>query len=126
MKIHRSIGKPIRSEATFEEKWKGEDRGLITCWEVGRKLQKTKPDIAKRAKNNELPMLNWKGGVTEGLALTKKYGSLNYLAQWQGLRGEDLDIDTSQDVVLRCSATNVQVVFTEDISKLSQSETSKH
>jgi hypothetical protein len=32
-------------------------------------------------------------GVSRSLKKLEKYGSLKYLAQWQGLRGEDLDVD---------------------------------
>jgi hypothetical protein len=49
--------------------------------------------------------------VAEKLKLDKKPGSLNYLATWQGLRGEDLDIMLEGDQVLVCSRTGQTVVF---------------
>lgn len=47
----------------------------------------------------------------------KKYGTLFYLAQWQGIRGEDLDIDTDVEYELFCSKTGVKVIFTGDVKK---------
>ncbi|MCY1179842.1 hypothetical protein D9M73_202590 [compost metagenome] len=47
----------------------------------------------------------------------EKFGSLKYLAQWQGLRGEDLQIDTSAELTLSCSRTGMVVTFTPDQSK---------
>ena len=36
LKVIRSIEIPIREFPSFEERWRGEDKGLITAWEVGR------------------------------------------------------------------------------------------
>jgi hypothetical protein len=49
----------------------------------------------------------------------QKMGSftLNYLAQWQGLRGQDLDIDLSQEPELICSKTGMKVIYTRDVKK---------
>ena len=74
-------------------------------------------ELAERAKNGELPSLDWKGGVEAKMKTLIKYGSLNYLASWQGLRGEDLDIDVEQDVECVCSKTGQRVVFTPDQRK---------
>ena len=49
----------------------------------------------------------------------KKYGTLNYLAQWQGLRGDDLDIEPDQEYELTCSKTGMAVTFTADSSSWS-------
>ncbi|MCY1457890.1 hypothetical protein D9M71_752210 [compost metagenome] len=62
-------------------------------------------------------MLGWKGGVERTLKKREKYGSLKYLAQWQGLRGEDLRIDTSNELTLNCSRTGMVVTFTPDATK---------
>ncbi|MNL83306.1 hypothetical protein D3C87_2109190 [compost metagenome] len=62
-------------------------------------------------------MLGWKGGVSRNLKKLEKYGSLKYLAQWQGLRGEDLDVDLGEERALTCSRTNMVVTFTPDRSK---------
>ena len=46
-----------------------------------------------------------------------KYGCLNYLAEWQGLRGVDLDIDLSEEREIICSKTGVKVIYTGDVTK---------
>ncbi|MBS7415259.1 ATP-dependent nuclease [Pseudomonas syringae] len=56
-------------------------------------------------------MLGWKGGVNSSEKKIKKNGSLNYLAQWQGIRGENLFIDTSVEKIILCSRTGSSVVF---------------
>lgn len=62
-RIYRSIHKPIRENPSFEERWRGSDNGLITCWEVGRTKSIESPELAERTKKGELPALGWKGGV---------------------------------------------------------------
>lgn len=109
--IHRSIKKPIRINPTSDEKWRGSDRGLILCWEEGRELGESQPKLAKRALKGELPMLSYKGGVKRNPKKKKKKGSFCYLAQLQGLRGEDLDISLPETYVLKCSRTGVKVYF---------------
>ena len=61
--IFRSYLEPKREGLSWDELWKGSDIGLITCWEVGRELGKKDPELAERARNGELPVLIWKGGV---------------------------------------------------------------
>ncbi len=115
--IYRSYREEKREMTSWDERWDGQDKGLITCWEVGRELSKRKPEVAERAKNGELPELGWKGGVEKKLKKKEKYGTLFYLAQWQGLRGEDLDIDLSEETILVCSKTGMKVIYTGDIKK---------
>ena len=117
-KIYRSYKEPDRDGLSWHERWEGDDKGLITCWEVGRRFRKSKPELAEKAKRGELPTLGWKGGTDKKLKLNNKFGSLNYLAQWQGLRGEDLNINISDEVTLTCSKTGMVVTYTPDISKL--------
>jgi len=109
--IKRSIKKAIRSNPTSDEKWRGEDRGLILCWEEGRLLGDSQPKLARRAQRGELPMLGFKGGVKRQPKKKKKNGSLCYLAQLQGLCGEDLDINLQSSYVLKCSRTGVKVSY---------------
>ena len=116
-RIYRSYKEPKREGLSWEELWRGEDRGLVTCWEIGREIREKDPALAERAENGELPVLAWKGGVDKKIQKTEKYGSLNYLAQWQGLRGEDLDIDLSQEPELVCSKTGMRVIYTGDVKK---------
>lgn len=116
-RIYRSCAEPIRKGLTWEERWKGDDRGLIGCWELGRELREKKPELAKRAENGELPVLVWKGGIEKRLKIAEKYGTLNYLAEWQGLRGEDLNIDLSKELPIICSKTGMKIIYTEDVNK---------
>lgn len=117
MRIFRSYKEPIRTGLSWDESWKGDDKGLITCWEVGRELREKEPELASRAEKGELPVLGWKGGVDKKTKKGEKYGTLFYLAQWQGLRGDDLDIDRSQEPELVCSKTGIRVICTGDLKK---------
>jgi hypothetical protein len=110
-RLYRSISEPLRSGLSLQELWNGPDKGLIWCWERGRQRRNQEPDLAERAELGELVMLNWKGGVEKKVQNERKYGSLQYLAQWQGLRGEDLDIDVDGECIIECSKTGQAVVF---------------
>lgn len=118
--IFCSCQEPIRKEPSFDERWRGPDKGLITCWEVGREQSESEPALAERTKNGQLPILGWKGGCKEKIKIKEKFGTLNYLAQWQGLRGEDLNINLSEERVIICSLTKIKVTFTSDASKFSE------
>ena len=115
-RIHRSIDAPFRSGLNRDELWEGPDKGLIKCWEIGRQRAARFPELARRSLAGELPVLGWKGGVSRNLKKLEKYGSLKYLAQWQGLRGEDLDVDLGKERALACSRTGMVVTFTPDRS----------
>lgn len=122
--IQRSHAEPARSNLSWHETWLGPDSGLIKNWEIGRKLAIQKPDLASRTLAGELPPLNWKGGSDRTLVKREKFGSLRYLAQWQGLRGEDLSIALDSEVTIKCVKTQMIVTFTPDIRKiLNESET---
>lgn len=116
-RIHRSCRESIRKNLTREERWEGDDKGLIGCWELGRELREKNPELAERAENGELPVLVWKGGVAKKIKKKGKYGSLYYLAEWQGLRGEDLNIDLSEETEIICSKTGMKVIYTSDVEK---------
>lgn len=116
-RIHRQIDTPLRTGLKRDELWDAADKGLIKCWEIGRQRATRFPDLAQRCIADELPVLGWKGGVSRSLKKNEKYGSLKYLAQWQGLRGEDLDIDLGSERVMTCSRTKMVVTFTPDRSK---------
>ena len=62
-RIYRSRKEPKREGLSTAELWHGPDKGTIISWEVGRELGKKEPELAKRAKKGELPVLEWKGGV---------------------------------------------------------------
>lgn len=122
--IQRSHAEPARSRLGWHETWQGPDSGLIKNWEIGRKLAIQNPGLASRARAGELPPLNWKGGGDRTLVKREKFGSLRYLAQWQGLRGEDLSISLDSEVTIKCAKTQMIVTFTPDIRKiLNESET---
>lgn len=112
--FYRSIKEPIRSNLTWEALWKDSDNGIISCWERGRVKAADNPDLAESCKNGELPILAWKGGVEKKIK-GKKYGSLFYLATWQGLRGEDLSINQQDETSIVCSKTQVEVIFTSNL-----------
>jgi hypothetical protein len=122
--IFRTISTPLRPEGlSFEERWKREDKGLIISWEVGRQLAERKSELSVKALRGELPELPWKGGTDkESLKIKHKYGALHYLAEWQGLRGEDLDLDLEREYTLTCSRTGIDVTYTNDINKHTPSE----
>ena len=80
-RIHQSIKEPIGREMEYKDRWEHPVRTLIFSWDNGRKMVAKQPDLAKRAKTGELVELPW------------RRGSWHYLAMWQGLRGEDLNID---------------------------------
>ncbi len=107
--LRRSIDEPIRAGLSWDERWKGPDRGLIWCWERGRQKAVDEPELAARAKSGELVMLAWRGGV-ETKRKQDKSGTLQYLAAWQGLRGEDLDL-TRDTLALTCTKTGQTVIF---------------
>jgi len=117
VKIIRSIDAPVRAGLSTETLWAGEDKGLIACWERGREKAIEEPALAKNAALGHLPPLAWKGGVSKKLKQRKKYGTYFYLATWQGLRGQDLFINTDTEITITCSRTDQSVTFTSDYEK---------
>jgi predicted NUDIX family NTP pyrophosphohydrolase len=120
--LRRSVSQPIRIGLTWEELWLGPDKGLIWCWERGRQKGEEEPELAARARKGELVTLAWIGGVTEKLKTEKKLGTLNYLATWQGLRGEDLDMSLDGERVIVCTRTAQNVVFSVSFPNSERSE----
>ncbi len=118
--IYRSIDEPIRKDAPFNERWHGEDKGIITAWEVGRQLSKEDKKLFEKVKNGELPILGFKGGHHKKLKNSNfKYGTFHYLAELQGLKNQDLDIDLLRDegLILLCTRTNMKTIFTANVKK---------
>lgn len=109
--LRRSIALPIRDGMTLSELWHGPDEGLVWCWERGRQKRIEDPELAAAASKGELVMLAWKGGVEWKTKIEKKQGTLKYLATWQGLCGEDLDIDVNEELAIVCSKTGQTVLF---------------
>lgn len=119
MRIHRSVTVPIREGAKWDERWNAEDSGLIACWERGRKKRLENSALAAQAACGQLVVLPWKGGVEKAIK-NKKFGTLFYLAMWQGLRGEDLNIDSAEEITLTCAASGMAVVFTGNVAKYAE------
>lgn len=97
--VHRSVDRPIRTGLSTTELWTGPDKGIILCWEKGRQKQDQEPELAARARAGELVTLVW------------KRGTLQYLAYWQGLRGEALDVSLLEQMEMTCSKTGKKFVF---------------
>ena len=112
-RLRRSIDEPIREGLSWNERWLGPDKGLIWCWERGRQYRIEDPNLTARAEDGELPVGNWRGGVKEPLKDQKKPkpGTLQYLATWQGMRGEDLDLELRGERTIVCAKTGQGVVF---------------
>lgn len=119
MRIQRSMDRPIRTGLTTEDRWLGADRGLIAAWERGREIagEPGREELVEFVRAGRLVVLPWKGGVERALKSKQKFGTMRYLAMWQGLRGNDLDVDFSREVQVECSATGVVVTFTDDVAK---------
>lgn len=120
--IHRPFSEPDRRGLDWKQTWQAPDRGLIKCWEIGRSIAQQDPDLAKRCRSGALPPLNWKGGVSRALKKKEKFGALQYLAQWQGLRGEDLSVDLETEHTIVCTITGMIVTFTPDVTKLADQQ----
>jgi hypothetical protein len=115
IRLLRSINVPIRDGLSWTEMWRGSDNGLIYCWEKGRKTRANDHELAGRAEKGELVSLGWKGGITTKLQTGSKRGTLRYLATWQGLRGEDLDLALDKERIIKCSKTGQIVVFSSKL-----------
>jgi hypothetical protein len=126
--LTRSIETPIRKDlSTVAEIWNGPDKGLIFCWEQGRREREKKPHLASRAEkgelvplgrsedarpneepepdNDELPVVSAeprRKKEPENHGVWKR-GSLQYLAWWQGLRGENLKVSFVEKIEIVCS-----------------------
>lgn len=120
MKTYRSFSLPIREVAGWDERWNNVDGGLIACWERGREKAREEPELAAKALKGQLVVLPWKGGVEKAIKKKQKFGTVYYLAMWQGLRGEDLTIDADEEVILVCTHTQMIVVFTSDFRKYAE------
>ena len=111
----RSISEPIRPQMSWVETWRIDDRGVIKSWERGREMRTDSPEIAEAAQRGELPAFGWKGGIEGNPKFKSKSGTMQYLATWQGLRNDDLDVPLDEDVTLVCSRTGVRVTYTWDV-----------
>lgn len=124
LRIECKVNDPPVLGDSFEEVWHGPDQGLICCWLRGLEKAKEDPELAAKARRGELPVLAWKGGVEKKLKSGAKVGSINYVATWQGLRGENLNIDFEAEIELKCHRTGVKVTFTSSAERLIAAEES--
>lgn len=118
MLITASASNPPLGRDKYVDRIEGPDRGLINAWLVGLEKRQSDPELACKAEAGELPPLPYKGGVEKKIKGQNKIGSLWYVAAWRGLRGEDLALDTEQELQLICSKTLVPVTYTLSTSKL--------
>lgn len=118
MRINVPISTGLRSESTPDVLWRGDDKGLIQAWEIGRRQSLDELGVAIRAKQGELPTSTiFQGGHDERLTTPVQFGSLHYYCMWVGWRCQDLEVDTDQEYPLVCSRTRMGVVFTIDSKK---------
>ncbi|WP_434120383.1 hypothetical protein [Pseudomonas fortuita] len=112
--IQRPISAALRPEGelSFFERWLDEDYGLIWCWERGRRRSVENPALVASCLAGNLPSLSGRIGLARNQGQTKE--SLKYLAEWQGLRGENLNIKLDIKVFLTCSESCVEVSFEHD------------
>lgn len=111
-----SINPPVLGDS-WEERQEGLDKGLISAWIAGRDMRERDSSLSQSALRGELPTLPFKGGVEKKMK-GSKIGALQYLAMWQGLRGDDLHITLGSRPIMRCTRTGVQVYFTDDVGEL--------
>jgi len=120
--VRRSVAEPIRQRLDWGTRWESDDRGLIAAWERGREKARESPELAAAVSSGVLPTLPWKGSGERKTKQGWRYGSLLYLAMWQGLRGEDLQVSLADDHQIVCSSTGMRVVFTSDEARLAEEE----
>lgn len=120
MLISRAPGEQRVCAQSWDAIWRGPDGGLVRCWENGRAISSSSlsenVSLTSKVAAGELPILDWIGGVSRSLK-SKKYGSLQYLATLQGIKGEPLSIDTASEVSLTCEKTGTTVIFTGNTSR---------
>lgn len=63
--------------------------------------------------------LVWKGGVEKKFLKTTKYESMYYLAIWERLRGENLNINLDSEQSVASAATAIMIIVMPNIEKLS-------
>jgi hypothetical protein len=120
VRVTRAVSSPVREGLTWSERWEGPDRGLVACWETGLKKSRQEPELAALARTGVLMVLPWKGGIERATKLGRKFGSLRYLAMWQGLRGDALDVSLDKEVTLICTKTGMSVTYTPDRTKYAE------
>lgn len=101
--IQRSISEPERIGLDWNAAWQGPDRGLITCWETGRKLAIQIPELAERCRAGELAAAQ----LERRHARSKRKTKPALFTTWPNGK-----------VTLTCTKTGMVITYTGDISKL--------
>ena len=131
MLFERDFTSPYRDADSVAKRFDGPDKGLITAWEVGRKMRAKNHHLLKYYDLGALPMDGFKGGafdveayekaLKEGteyeFPVTPLEGTLHYLAQLQGLKGENLSVDTDKEYTLTCKLSNRTCKLTNNASR---------
>lgn len=115
MHIHASVDAPPAVGDDWADRWQGPDQGAIVSWLRGIEKAAESPELAHAAARGELPILPWRGGVERPLKGQEKIGSILYLAMWQRLRGEPLDLQVGRDETRTCTRTGVTVRYVWDV-----------
>lgn len=123
MRIVHEAGRPIELPQGWDDRWEGPDDGLIATYVRGTEIGADNASLRASALAGELPVLPWAGGLASRIKSKTKMGSLHYLAMWQGIRGESLNIETSEQTKLTCTKFGITVTFTGDITLLQSSTT---
>lgn len=129
MRVRASAQIPPQLGSLYEDRFGTAEHTLISCWLRGLELRSDEAASGLGGKNaaksvvqaaiaGELPILPWKGGIAKPTKQKTRLGATQYLAMWQGLRGQDLDIDLSTEHQVTCSRFLVAVTFTMDPAKL--------
>lgn len=118
MIVTHSARNPPPISEDYAVRMEGPDKGLINAWITGLAKRVDAPELAAKATAGELPVLPFRGGVEAAIKTKTKVGHLLYVAMWQGLRGEDLQIDTDAELSMTCTRTGVPVLYTMDFEKL--------
>ena len=67
MKLFIPSSTPLRADKSPNVLWRGDDRGLIQAWEIGRRQAQREPGLALKATAGELPASDlFKGGTASG------------------------------------------------------------
>lgn len=125
MRVRAFVTSPPALGLAFEDRFGTPEATLTSAWLRGLEVRAEEAaaalrgerskatGLAERAGAGELPVLPWKGGVPKAIkSRAPRIGATHYLAMWQGLRGEDLDIDLSATPTLTCTRFGVTVSFT--------------
>lgn len=118
MIVTNAASHPPPLDENFATRIEGPDKGVINAWITGLAKRADSPELAAKAAAGELPVLPFRGGVETAIKTKTKVGHLLYVAMWQGLRGEDLYIDTESEISMTCTRTGVPVLYTMDFEKL--------